>query len=148
MHTDFRAEINDVVEDASKHISKRVIIKDLSKQLCDEVKNYTPVFCAELANSYVFGDSSEEFDSSLSKEALTQIFQLYVTPLVEEMVMDLLYWNFPHIQCPEHCEEHCLRCGGFHFYADCLISFEEAEEKWKETRMGARMDNPAISPTF
>ena len=25
-----------------------------------------------------------------------------MTPLVEEMVMDLLYWEFPHIQRPEH----------------------------------------------
>ena len=112
----------------------------MSKQLRDEVKNYTPVFCGELANSYVFGDSSEDFDSSLSKEALTQIFQLYVTPLVEEMVMDLLYWNFPHIQSPDHrkllCKEHCPRCGGFHSCEDCQISWEEAKEKWKETRMG------------
>ena len=102
MHTDFLAEINEAVEDASKNISERVIIKDLSKQLRDEVVNYTPVFCGELANCYVFGESCKDFDSSLSKESLTRIFQLYVTPLVEKMVMDLLGWEFPHIQRPEH----------------------------------------------
>ena len=101
MHTDFLAEIKEAVQDTSKNISEKVIIKDLSKQLCDEVVNYTPVFCGKLANCYAFGDSGKVFDRSLSKESLTRIFQLHVTPLVEEMVMDLLFFEFPHIQRPE-----------------------------------------------
>ena len=100
MHTDFLAEINEAVEDASKNISESVIIKDLSRKLRDEVVNYAPVFCGELANCYVFGDSCTVFDRSLSKESLTRIFQLHVTPLVEEMVMDFLYYAFPQLDLP------------------------------------------------
>jgi hypothetical protein len=136
MHTDFLSEINDIVEDASKHIVKRVIIKDLSKQLCDEVKNYTPILCGEVANSSFFGDSFEDFDSSLSKEALTRIFQLhwlkkwwwtsctgtFHTSRVLSTVNSYVK-NTAHAEEASNCE-------------DCQISWEEVEEKWNETKMG------------
>ena len=54
MHADFLADIKALVEDASKHISKRVKIRDLSKQLRDDISGNNPVICGELINYYVF----------------------------------------------------------------------------------------------
>jgi hypothetical protein len=73
--------------------------KTCQKKIRDEVENYAPVFCSELAD--LFGDNGNVFDRSLSKETLTRIFQLHVTPRVEEMMMDFLkYYAFPQLDLP------------------------------------------------
>ena len=136
MQADFLAKIKAVVDDASRNISKRVIIKDLSKQIRDGVKNYNVVFLHHLYGVGVLDNSGSDFDDNLTEEALSRIFQLYVIPEADKMMTELLYDNFPHVQSPRHRNEHCLNCGGFHSMWDCPTSLEEAEENWKVTRMG------------
>ena len=80
MQADFLAKIKAVVDDASRNISKRVIIKDLSKQVRDEVKNYNVVFLHHLYEVGVLDNSGSDFDDNPTEEALSRIFQLYVIP--------------------------------------------------------------------
>ena len=103
MDKDFLAEINDAVEDASKNTSESIKIKDLAEKIRDQVDSYNRVFCSELAD--LFGHNGNVFDKSLSKETLTRIFQLHVTPRVEEMMMDFLQYSaFPQLELylPRH----------------------------------------------
>ena len=98
MHKDFLAEINDAVEDASKNTSESIKIKDLAEKIRDQVDSYNRVFCSELAD--LFGHNGNVFDKSLSKETLTRIVHIHVTPRVEEMMMDFLFYAFPQLDLP------------------------------------------------